>query len=511
MTRSTPCVIGLDCGTGGARALVTDLAGRVLGQATSAYPTRYPRPGWAEQSPEDWWTAAVAAIRAALAAAGVSAADVTAISADGTSSTLVALDADLQPIGPAILWMDNRASAQARRMTATGDDALARCRAGVSSEWMLPRILWLAERRPAEFERTRWFVEMADYLTLRLSGRLTLGHNQATNRWFFDGRAGGWPTAFFARVGLAGIEERFPAEVLPLGTPVGPLCREAREATGLAASTRVVCGGTDAYVAMAGLDVCRPGKTALITGSSHLVLCQTDTPREIAGLFGPHPDCVVPGLFVYEGGQVSSLSIVKWWHDHFAAAGRDGDAHGEMMRAAAEIEIGADGLVALDFWQGNRNPYTDYDLQGAIWGLTLRHTPAHVLRALVEAIAYGTRNILAELVGAGIPVTDMTACGGAARSRFLLQMHADTTGIPIAVPTVTEATAFGSAIVAAVGAGAYGGLAEAAGAMVSIAETIDPDPATRAAYDEGFAFYRETHAALAPLMHRMAARHAARA
>lgn len=510
MTKSPACVIGLDCGTGGARALVSDLSGRVLGQATAEYATHFPRPGWAEQSPEDWWTAAVAAIRGAVAAAGVSPADVVAISADGTSSTLVALDAELAPIGPAILWMDNRASAQARRMTATEDPALRRCRAGVSSEWMLPRILWLAERRPAEFERTRWFVEMADYLTFRLTGRLTLGHNQATNRWFFDGRAGGWPKDFFAKIGLAGIDERFPAEVLPLGSPVGPLAREAQEATGLSAATRVVCGGTDAYVAMPGLDVCRPGKTALITGSSHLILCQTDTPREIAGLFGPHPDCVVPGLFVYEGGQVSSLSIVKWWHDHFAAASRSGDVYGEMMRAAAEVRIGADGLVALDFWQGNRNPYTDYDLQGAIWGLTLRHTPAHMLRALVESIAFGTRNILAALTGAGVPVTDMTVCGGAARSRFLLQMHADTTGVPIVVPKVTEATAFGSAIVAAVGAGVYAGLAEAADAMVSIAETIDPDPTTREAYEEGFDTYRATHAALAPLMHRMAERHVAR-
>lgn len=507
MHNKRSCVIGLDCGTGGARAMITDMAGKVLGQATAVYETQFPRAGWAEQLPSDWWSAATTAIRAAMREAGVSASDVVAISADGTSSTLVALDADLDPIGPAILWMDNRASAQAQRMTATGDDALGRCRAGVSSEWMIPRLLWLKERRPAEFERTRWFVEMADYLALRLSGRLTLGHNQATNRWFYNGRNAGWPEDFFTRVGLAGITERFPDEVLPLGTVIGPVSREAQAETGLGPTTQVICGGTDAYVAMIGLDVCAPGKTALITGSSHLLLCQTDHYREVPGLFGPHPDCVIPGLFVFEGGQVSSLSIVKWWHDHFGKAlVSEGDTYAAMMRDAAAIPIGADGLIALDFWQGNRNPYTDYDLQGAIWGLTLRHTPAHILRALLEAIAFGTRNILQTLTENAIPVTGMTVCGGAARSPFLLQMHADTTGLPITVPKVTEATAFGSAIVATVGAGAYGSLTEAAGAMVATDMTIDPDPTAHEAYLPGFEIYRATHAALSPLMHRMAER-----
>lgn len=510
MTGKQSYVIGLDCGTGGARALVSDFTGHVHGQATVAYDTAFPRPGWAEQTPADWWRAAGEAIRAAIVAAGVSPADIVAISADGTSSTLVALDADREPIGSAILWMDNRASSQARRMTATGDPTLARCRAGVSSEWMIPRLLWLKEKRPETFLRARWFVEMADYMALRLSGRLTLGLNQITNRWFYDGRAGGWPTSFFDRIGLAGIAERFPSEILPLGAPIGPLSPEAQRATGLGSDTLVVCGGTDAYVAMIGLDVCEPGRTAFITGSSHLLLSMTDTHVEVPGLFGPHPDCVVPGLFVYEGGQVSSGSIVKWWHDRFGAALATGpDAYGEMMRGAAEVPIGADGLVALDFFQGNRNPHTDYDLQGALWGLTLRHTPAHILRALLESVAFGTRNILQTLKESHIPVTSMTVCGGATRSRFLLQMHADTAGLPIAVPKVPEATAFGSAIVAAVGAGAYGSLTEAARAMVSIQETIEPDMEAHAHYASGFEAYRATHLALVPLMHTMAERRAA--
>ncbi len=498
-------VVGLDCGTGGARAIVADLEGNIAGSAERPYRTSFPHPGWAEQQPADWWWAACEAVREAVSLADAGPDEVIAISACGTSSTLVALDDGLTPIGPAILWMDNRASAEARAIGASGDPALARCRAGVSSEWMIPRILWMKNHEPADFDRTRWFIEAADYVTLRLSGRLTLGLNQASNRWFHGGLAGGWPEAFFAAIGLPGITTRFPADVLPLGAPVGPLAPAAARGMGLSERTLVVTGGTDAYVAMVGLDVCRPGRTAFITGSSHLVLTMTDRPDPVPGLFGPHPDCVLPGLYVLEGGQVSSGSIIRWWHEHFGVAlSRGADPYAAMMARAESVPIGADGLVALDFWQGNRNPYTDYDLQGAVWGLTLKHSPDHLLRALIESIAFGTENILRTLTAAGIGVDRLTACGGSVRSRFLLQMHADVSGLPIAVPRVSEATAFGAAIVAATGAGAFASVSEGAEAMVAESFVIEPNASASARYAPIFDAYRATYTALAPLMHARA-------
>jgi len=502
--------IGLDGGTGGARAIVVDQDGDVVAMATHDYETTFPHPGWAEQTPADWWRAACLAVRQAVREAGIPAGAIKAISADGTSSTLVALDSNLQPTMPAILWMDSRAARQARRMTQTNDSALRRSRLGVSSEWMLPKILWIKETTPAVYERSRWFVEMTDYLALRLTGRLTLGLNHATNRWFYDGRRGGWPEAFFSRIGLQDITARFPDEIIPLAEPIGPLTAEAAEELGLLPETLVVCGGTDAYVAMVGLDVCRPGRTAFITGSSHLVLPMTDRDVEVPGIFGPHPDCVVPGLFVMEGGQVSSGSIVRWWHDHIGRFGHAGaDSYGEMLRQAEAVPIGADGLVALDFWQGNRNPYIDYELQGALWGLTLKHTPAHMLRAFLESVAYGTENILRTLRAHSVPIDTMVICGGATRTPFLMQMHADVCGIAIAVPKVLDATAFGSAINAAVGAGFYASLPQASGHMVRESHVIEPDMRRNRAYAAVFEFYRETHDALSPLMHRMARREAA--
>ncbi|WP_339694241.1 FGGY family carbohydrate kinase [Celeribacter baekdonensis] len=504
MTHATQdLILGLDCGTGGARALISTVAGDVLAIVDSPYPTRYPRAGWATQGPHDWWRAACEAVRGAIAEAGIDPVRIAAICADGTSSTLVSLDADLTPVSDAILWMDNRASPQARRIEGTGHPALRRSRAGVSAETALPKIMWLKEHEPEAYTATRWFVEMTDYMALCLSGRLTLGQNHTINRWFYNPRTGGWPVDFLDAIGLEGITERFPKDMPALGDPIGPITAQAAEQMGLSPKTLVVAGGTDAYVAMVGLNTLRPGETALITGTSHLVLPVVAEDVEIEGLFGPHPDCVSQGTFVLEGGQVSSGGILRWWHDLL----HEGDnGYEEMLAQAEAAPPGANGLVVLDFWQGNRNPFTDYDLQGAIWGLTLKHGRADITRALMESVALGTANILGRLQTRGLEVKTMTLAGGVLRSPFWAQMHADATGVTLRIPEVGEATAFGAAITAAVGAGLYLSLEQAADAMVRIRCEIHPDPTRHAQLSSQMEIYLETHAALRPLMHRQAAR-----
>lgn len=501
--------IGLDCGTGGARALIADSEGQVLSMATADYPTRHPHPGWATQSPADWWQAACTAVRAALTQGGIDPARIVALCADGTSSTVVCLDEARHPVEDAILWMDNRASVEARAIEATGHPVLRRSRAGVSAETALPKILWLKTHEPDRFARTRWFVEMADYMALRLSGRLTLGQNLTINRWFYNPREGGWPEGFLAAIGLEGISVRFPSEMPALGQAIGPILPEAAAEMGLDAQTLIVAGGTDAYVAMVGLNALRPGETALITGTSHLVLPVVAADDEIEGLFGPHPDCVTKGAYVLEGGQVSSGALLRWWHE-VMNTGDTVTSYDTLLAEAEAVPQGARGLVVLDFWQGNRNPYTDYDLQGAIWGLTLKHGRPEITRALMESVALGTANILGRLTGRGVGVGSMTLAGGVLRSRFWAQMHADATGTPLRIPAVGEATALGAAIAAAVGAGIYPSLEAAADRMVRIVEEIVPDPARHTLYAAQLEVYLQTHVALKDLMHAQAARNRAR-
>jgi sugar (pentulose or hexulose) kinase len=216
-------------------------------------------------------------------------------------------------------------------------------------------------------------------------------------------------------------------------------------------------------------------------------------------IFGPHPDCVVAGLYVMEGGQVSSGYVIRWWRENIGVASGDED-YSRLIQDAATVPLGA-----LDFWQGNRNPSIDYGLQGAIWRLTLKHSPAHMLRAFLESATFGTANTLKRLTDNGVGIRQMIVAGGAVATPFWLQMLPMSQACRLALQ-MSEATALGAAIIAAVGAGARARLPEAADQMVRAEYTGEPDAKNHTAFAEIFELYLETHKALSPLMYRMANR-----
>jgi FGGY-family pentulose kinase len=505
-----PFVVGIDAGTGGVRAGVFDSTGRPVIFLSKECPTSFARPGWAEQDPEDWWNALKSVVREAVGRSMVDVSEIAAIGVDGTSSTLVCADGRGSCIRNAILWMDNRSSEQAGRIFETGHPVLRRTQAGVSAEWMIPKILWLLENEPGNFEKTVLFMEQVDWINFKLTGEFALSVNHITHRWFYNRREGGWPNDFYETIGLRGITGKFPRRILNLGEVVGTLTAQAACELGLREGTLVAEGGCDAYVGTLGLNVVRPGRAALITGSSHLVLPVTEDDFYIKGVFGTHPDCVIPGLNVMEGGQVSTGSIVKWFKDNFTTkeeleADRLGISHYAVLnKKASEVPIGSEGLVVLDFWQGNRNPYTDYLLTGAIWGLTLKHQSGHIFRAIMEGVAYGTENILRTLSENGLKTSELFVGGGAASSELWVKIHADVSNLPIHIPVFTEATILGSAICAAVGAGIYENLVDAAGSMVHISKTIEPERENHLEYEYYFDKYKETYVNLKGLMHDMA-------
>jgi len=512
MTFEKPYLCAVDAGTASIRVGLFDAKGRPIAFSVKEYATVFPKPGWAEQDPDEWWRCLVAATRESLKKGDVNPKDVAAISVDGTSSTVVCLDENGHHLRSALLWMDNRSSLQSQQIFNTNHPVLKRSLAGVSAEWMIPKLLWLKDNDADTFERTRYFMEQADYLTYRLTGLFALSINHITHRWFYNDRQGGWPVDFYNAIGLKEVVRKFPTRILRLGELAGELSSAAGEAMGLRPGTRVAEGGCDAYVGMLGLDVTKPGRAAFIAGSSHLVLPITDKEINIKGIFGAHPDCVIPGLFVLEGGQVSSGSIVKWFKDNFAveeraeAQRRNIDPYDVLTEKAAKVPIGSEGLIVMDYWQGNRNPYTDYRVQGAIWGLTLKHRAEHVFRAILEGVAFGTENILRTLSENGLHVGALYISGGTAKSEFWLQMHADVSNIPIYVPEFTEATILGTAICAATGAGIYKDLAEAAGNMVRVKRVVEPKVANHSTYEFYFDKYRRTYPALREMMYEMSDR-----
>jgi FGGY-family pentulose kinase len=512
-----PYFVGIDGGTEGIRVGIFDMQGSPVVFAAEFYGTNHPKSGWAEQDPDEWWDCLVKAMRRAIDEGGVEPGEVAGISVDATTCTVVAVDKKDRVLRPAIMWMDVRASDQALRVAETGDPALKYNGYGaVSAEWMPCKALWLKENEPETYGNAAHICEYLDWITYRLTGEWTASINTASFRWYYDRNEGGFPESLYSQLGLDDLLEKFPQNVLDMGAVAGELSKEAADELGLKPGTPVAEGGGDAFVAMVGLNVLGPGKTALIAGSSHVMVGQSAEPLYGKGFFGSYTDAVVPGQYTVEGGQTSTGSVVKWFKDHFAKesaeeAGRRGvDIYEVLNEKAAKVPPGSEGLVVLDYWQGNRTPYTDSEARGMIWGLSLHHGEEHVFRAILEGICYGTEHILRTMRENDFESTEGVICGGATNSELWMQIHADVSNLPISFTSVTEAPALGSAILGAVGAGAYPDTQTAAAEMVHVERSIEPDRERHEEYRFYVDQYVETYPRMKDLVHAVSRHEAGR-
>lgn len=508
MTATAPLFLGLDVGTQSVRAAFFNAAGDCVATASADLDTRHPHPGWAEQQAAQWWQAACSAVRQALDRGEIRPDAVAAVGLDCTACTVLPCRRDGTPLRPALLWMDQRSVREAEEISATGDPILRYVSGVVSPEWMLPKALWLKRHEPDVYAAAERLVECTDWFMFRLTGAWTLSLNHVAAKWNYSRPDGGWSRDLLRRVGLDDIEDRWPSRVVPLGRGDGRLCATAAADLGLKPGTPVAQGGVDAYLGMLGLGAVADGDLAMIMGSSTCHLAMASRPVLGSGMLGCYPDAVVEGMYTLEGGQTSTGSVVNWYRQHFAGneaaeAQRTGRSVYEVLDAkAAAVPPGCDGLVCLDYWQGNRCPRKDPRASGAFWGLTLAHGPGHVLRSIYEATALGTRHILEDLGQHGFTVRSLFAGGGGARSRLWLQIHADVLGQSLHRTREAETCALGSAMTAAVHAGHFANLEAARRGMVVVADVIEPRTENRAAYDEAYQRYLATYEALRPLMHQ---------
>jgi FGGY-family pentulose kinase len=508
--------MGIDGGTESVRVGVFDQEGTPVGFSSQTYTLKHPHPGWAEQDPDEWWASLVAAVRDVMSKSGIVPNEIAGISLDGTTCTVVALDKYDRVLRPAIIWMDIRAADQARRVAETGDAALKyNGFAKVSAEWMPCKALWLKENEPDIYSAATHICEYIDWMTHRLTGEWTASINIASLRWYYDRNNDGFPASLYQAVGLDDLLEKFPQKVLDMGTVVGGLSKKAAEELGLPPDIPVAEGGADSMVGTVGMDVLAPGKAALITGSSHAIFCESAEAIYGPGFFGAFTDAVIPGQYVVEGGQVSTGSIVKWFRDNFCgglveeASTLGLDLYDLLNKRAENLPVGSDGLMVVDHWQGNRTPYTDPEARGMIWGLTLKHNTTHVYRAIVEGICYGTELIFRTLRNYGFQPQQIVACGGSLKSQLWMQIHADVSNLPITFTKVVDASVLGSAILAAVGAGIYPNLQEAARHMVHTSHRIEPDQQRHKEYQFYMDKYIATYPQMRDLMHDVA-QHVAR-
>jgi xylulokinase len=486
--------LGLDIGTSGVKALIIDARGAIQSSVTVPLKLSTPRPGWAEQRPEDWWDAAIAAVRRAVRAAKGT--PVSAIGLSGQMHSSVFLDARGAVIRPALLWCDGRTTTECREITQrVGEDRLREWVANAALEgFTLPKVLWLRAHEPERFARLDKVVLAKDYIRFRLTGALATEPSDASGTLMYDTARLRWSREIMDAVGL-------PVSLLPdvggSSEALGRISAAAARLTGLAAGTPVVGGGADNACGAAGVGVVSAGETVASWGTSGTVLAPTAEPKVDPSL-RVHTFChVVPRTWYVMGVMLSAGGAFAWHRDVMAKElkGRP-DADLILDAEAESVPIGAEGVTFLPYLQGERTPHRDASARGDFAGLSLAHGRPHLTRAVVEGICFGMRDSLSIIRGLGLPVTKLLVTGGGAKSPFVRRVQSEVYGLPVVRVNREEGPAFGAALLAAVGGGAYPDLEAACRATLKRLRPERPKPEAHRAYDEPYRRYQALYPAL---------------
>lgn len=499
-------VVSIDSSTTACKAIAWDARGRAHAEGRAAYPLLRPRPGWAEQDAEEWWSSAAAAIRECVRQIDVM--QVEALGITHQRESFVLVDAEGAPIRNAILWMDERSGAQLQWLDATfGDDALHQLTGKPPSlTQSLPKIVWLLQHEPDIVSRAAKILDVHGFLVLRLTGESGTSLASADPMGLVDMRGGQWATGLITGLGLR------PDQFAPLVTPgaaIGKVSMQAAHATGLPAGLPVVAGAGDGQCAGLGANALGEGRAYLNmgTGIASGVMSQRYlVDRAFRTLFAP-----VAGAYFCEHILRGGVYTVGWFVEKFAADLR-GAAGGQsaetiLEAGAAAIPPGAQGLVLVPYWNNVMSPYWDPSATGITVGWTGEHGREHLYRAILEGIAYEQRvagDAIMEATGAAF--REYVAMGGGSRSRLWCQIMADVTGVAVVRSTATEATCLGAAILAAAAVGWYADVRATASAMTATEDRFEPAAEAQAVYDEIYReVYRPLFPALRPLLQRLAA------
>ena len=500
-----PFVIGCDVGSQGTNAALYGADGTLVAAAYETYPLSFPHPTWAEQDPDDWNAAVTRACRRLIQECPGGAGAIRGLSFGSQLDGMVVVDASGDPVRPAMIWMDRRAEAQAAALAEriSPDDFYRAVGANLDSSHAVFKALWVRDEEPEAWAKAARVMPPGSYVLRHVSGAFAVDHSNASSLALLDPRTRDWSARALEATGVA-------AAMLPelgAGTQaVGTITRAFAEESGLDPATVVTMGCGDEMAATLGAGVFAPGEVCDVVGTAEPVCAASAEPREDPTMLvecHPHAD---PDAWLLENPGFVSGGNLRWWRDQFAQVERDaeavglGDAYDLLSTEAAHAPPGAEGLVFLPCMQGAMAPEWNGAARGVFYGLTLAHTRDHMTRAILEGSAFALRDILTAMRDAGLDVRRLTIVGGGAKGPLWRQIKADVTGLPVRVPVSVETTATGAAILAAVGAGLHGTVADAVGAFVSYRPDVhEPDPDAAAAYEDAYARYRAVYDALRPV------------
>ncbi|MFZ4816314.1 MAG: xylulokinase, partial [Phototrophicaceae bacterium] len=473
-----------------------------------SYPTEYSAGNRAEQDPNDWWRAVCQSTRAVIAQAGIRAEDIAGVVFGGMMQGVVALDSQGLPLRKAIIWADQRATAQAEQLRAAlGDDLIYRTTGHrPSAAYSLPKIMWLRDHEPALYAATYQFAHVKDAMIARLTGQFVTEPSDASGMNLYDLQAGGWSSAI---LNAAGIDAAKLPTVVASTQVVGGVLASVAEEIGLKAGTAVVAGGGDGACASVGAGSVVAGVGYSYVGTSAWVATASTTP-----LFDPLMRTftfghVVPGLMIPMGTMQAAGGAYQWTRDTLGgleqqAAQLLGISVYELMNAVADQSpAGANELVFLPYLLGERAPRWNPQARAAFVGLTVQHTRADMLRAVLEGVTFNLKAILDILNGLGAEITDLRVIGGGVSGGFWRQIMADVYGVPLhRLVLLEEATSMGAAVIGGVGVGLYPDF-NVALQMNPISATVTPNPQQRATYDRAAQLFEATYSALAPIYAQM--------
>jgi len=482
--------LGIDVGTGGTRAVIVDETGKVIASASSEHePFRAAHPGWAEQNPEDWWRAAKEAISGAIAASGKD--EIAAVGLTGQMHGAVMLDEAGEILRPALIWCDQRTGPQCDWLhEKIGRDHLIEltCNPALPN-FTLTKLLWVKDNEPEIFARIAHVMCPKDYVRYRLTGTFAIDVHEASGTLLLDVTNRKWSSEVAQ---VAEVREEWLPQLYESSAVCGQISDLVVANTGLKAGTPVVAGAGDQGAGAVGMGILKPGAVSATIGTSGVVFAATDKPtRDPGGRL--HTFChAVPGRWHIMGvTQAAGLSL-RWFRDTFAR----GASYEALSRTAADVAAGSDGLLYTPYLLGERTPHLDSQATAAFVGITAGHTAPHFTRAVLEGVAYSLRDTFTLFSELGIPVNSVRLGGGGARGQLWRRIQTDIYGYPTEVLTAEEGGAYGAALLAGVGAGAWPDTDTACEKSLTVAESFVPDSDAAEIYAEGYQRYRAIYPAL---------------
>jgi xylulokinase len=489
-------VLGIDVGTGGTRALIIDGRGRVLSSATEEHqPFASPQIGWAEQQPEDWWRASRTAVRKAVATANLSVEEIACVGLSGQMHGAVMLDERGSVVRPALIWCDVRTEKQCRDLTAKiGHERLIQltCNPALAN-FTLTKLLWVREIELENWKRVRSVMLPKDFVRFRLTGERATDMADASGTLLLDVAHRRWSQEVMR---AAEIDERLLPSLHESPAVCGKVSTTGAAESGLRVGTPVVAGAGDQAAGATGMGIVSAGAVSVTIGTSGVVFAATDRPA-LDPHGRVHTFChAIPGRWHVMGvTQAAGLSL-RWFRDTLATNSSGArESYDQLTAEAAKIPAGSDGLLWTPYLMGERTPHLDSNARGALVGLTASHTRAHVVRAILEGVAFSLRDTFTLFREMNVPVTSIRLGGGGARSPLWRQIQADVYGHPVEIVEAEEGAAYGAALLAGVGAGLWPTVDAACAATVRVASRVIPQPAAVATLKAGYAAFRRAYPA----------------